>query len=136
MMLSALVSTSAGQATSQASGGDWSVAIMHPSLDRDGFYHCILTIPADLPINEDLGVYLRLFDRDKQEIGGTWPKVSEPIEGKRMVECRLSAVLIKNSCLIFQVHPNTTSVRMVKIVLGEQKTTRRVNGEFVHEPIE
>jgi hypothetical protein len=133
--ISAVWSQSTAPAT-QPAEAPWTLYISHPSLNRQGFYNCILTIPEKQAFNDFLGVALLLVDRDGHELGSV-PLLSQGImDGNRIFQCSLGPALIKKSTLSFQLNPNTDSVRWVKLTLGDHKTFRRVGEKMIEEPIE
>ncbi|HVT87424.1 MAG TPA: hypothetical protein VHD56_01115 [Tepidisphaeraceae bacterium] len=131
---------SLGQSSSQPStrpnNEAWKLFIVHPSMDKDKLYRCIVTIPIQYPINENLGFTPVLVDRSKELVGTVPLHLGNVIDAAHWVECRLNQRLIKNSYIVFQLNPNTDNVRLIKLMFGEQETFRKVGEEIIHEPIE
>ena len=123
-------------ATTAAAPAGCRLIVAHPSLDNDGLYTCLLSLPADMPINEAIGFALVLVDRKSVKVGRV--SLAHGIVAKdRLVEFRLNKELIKNSFVVFQLRgEGDQPARIVQAHPGDEKTVRREGDKIIKEPIE
>jgi hypothetical protein len=108
--------------------------VVDRSMNKDGLYHCVVSIPKGVPA-DTVGVVL--YDRQKKKMGLLMLDVFDTFPDESVAPFWLSHELIKHSVVTIGIYPlNDDRHRQITYVIGERSAVRKQDGTRTEVPIE